>query len=162
MSAGAAAAGAAAAAARRKMQQEEEEMTTYSPQDLSDGWEFKILRSVRGIFRDPDKLREVLAEEGRAGWILVEKFDDGRIRLKRPTGTREFDGKLDFDPYRTNVGLSENKYALVIVGIVTAIIAAFLGFIALVVNAKDNPRPEMPPAIQTVAPAEKPLPQNAP
>ena len=45
-----AAAGAAAAAI---MRQEEEEMTTYTPEDLAQHWEFKILRSVRGAVPQP-------------------------------------------------------------------------------------------------------------
>ena len=72
-------AGAAAAAAAAEMQrQEEEEMTPYSAKDLDDGWEFKILRSNFAAFRNQEKLRAVLEEEKRGGWILVEKFDDQR------------------------------------------------------------------------------------
>ena len=59
-------------------------MTPYQPQDLNDGWEFKILRSLTGAFGKPEKLREFLDEEAKAGWVLVEKFDNNRIRLKRP------------------------------------------------------------------------------
>lgn len=86
-------------------------MTGYSPQDLADDWEFKILRSATGAFKDPEKLRAVLDEEKRAGWVLVEKFDSGRLRLKRPASARQLDGKLDFDPYRNNVGASEGMVA---------------------------------------------------
>ena len=129
MSTGAAAAAAAAAAARRRLeQQEEEEMTPYQPQDLSGDWEFKILRSFRGVFRDPAKLREALDQEARAGWVLVEKFDDTRIRLKRPASARSGDAGLDFDPYRTNVGITEGKYALAVVGI-TLLCMLFFGFV---------------------------------
>ena len=134
MSAGAGAGAAAAAAARRRMQQEEEEMTEYGPQDLADGWEFKILRSMTGAFRHPDKLQHILSEERRAGWILVEKFDNGRIRLKRPASAREMDGKLDSDPYRTYVGPSETKFALIVMGIAFGVIAAIFALIAIVVN----------------------------
>ena len=96
-------AAAAAAAAEQMRRQEEEEMTSYSPKDLAEGWEFKILR---GWFRDSDKLRAVLEDEKRGGWVLVEKFDDGRIRLKRPAGTKvvEEDLASGYDPYRTTVG----------------------------------------------------------
>jgi hypothetical protein len=87
MSGGAAAAAAAAAAARRR--QEEEEMTRYSENDLSEGWEFKILRSNMNAFRKPENLKKYLEEEGRAGWVLVEKFDDNRLRLKRPASAVE-------------------------------------------------------------------------
>jgi hypothetical protein len=114
------------------MQEEEEEMTTYDPPDLSDGWEFKILRSLRGAFRHPEKLKQILAEERRAGWVLVEKFDDGRIRLKRAAKAQEFDKQLDFDPYRTYVGPSESKYGLAVVGITFGVIAAVILIIAII------------------------------
>jgi hypothetical protein len=114
------------------MQQEEEEMTTYDPQDLSDGWEFKMLRSMRSAFRDPEKLKQILAEERRAGWVLVEKFDDGRIRLKRAAKAQEADRQLDFDPYRTYVGPSESKYVLAVMGITFGAIAAVILFIVII------------------------------
>jgi len=80
--AGAAAAAAAAAEAKRIRDEEEEELTSYGHDDLANEWEFKILRSTRPAFRDPDSLQKVLGEESRAGWVLVEKFDNSRIRLK--------------------------------------------------------------------------------
>src|SRR5262245_15477427 len=81
--AGGAAAGGAAAAAAAALaaQQEEEEMTPYGAKDLAEDWEFKILRSATNRFRDPIWLNAILQEEARAGWKLVEKFDDGRVRL---------------------------------------------------------------------------------
>ena len=100
----------AAAVARLRMQQEEEEMTPYQPQDLAGDWEFKILRSVSGSFRKPAKLREALEEESKAGWTLVEKFDNTRLRLKRPASARSGDGALGFDPYRTNFGMSDGRF----------------------------------------------------
>ena len=100
--AGAAAAGAAAQAEQlRRQQEEEEEMTPYSQNDLAEDWEFKILRSQYGLFGYPERLKEILAEESQAGWVLVEKFDNQRIRLKRPAEAKRNDHLLDFDPYRT-------------------------------------------------------------
>src|SRR6266478_6433130 len=105
---GAAGAGAAAAAAEaRRRRQEEEEMTPYSKQDLAENWEFKIIRSVTSMFKDPEKMKAILDEEARAGWVLVEKFDNQRIRLKRPHSARAADATLGFDPYRIQVGMSE-------------------------------------------------------
>ena len=49
-------AAAAAAAARRRREQEEEIMTGYSAQELAEGWEFKIVRSVTSGFKRPDFL----------------------------------------------------------------------------------------------------------
>jgi hypothetical protein len=117
MSAGAA--GAAAAAAAEMLKQEEEEMTPYSTRDLDEGWEFKILRSNFAAFRSREKLRAVLDEEKRGGWTLVEKFDDQRIRLKRPAGAKQVHGELadGYDPYRTTVGMTSAFSVLVVVGI---------------------------------------------
>ena len=91
-------------------------MTGYTGTDLSEGWEFKILRSATGAFRRPDLLRQILDEESRAGWVLVEKFDNQRMRLKRPVSARAADTTLGFDPYRTSHGLSEGRLTLIIIG----------------------------------------------
>lgn len=93
-------------------------MTPYQPQDLSGDWEFKFLRSVTGSFGNPRKLKEALDQEAKAGWALVEKFDNQRIRLKRPASARSGDGTLGFDPYRSYVGLSEVKFSLVLVALI--------------------------------------------
>jgi hypothetical protein len=132
MSAGAAGAGAAAAAEReRQMREEEEELTPYSPTDLAQDWEFKIVRSCTGGFRKPEFLQRVLDDEARAGWVLVEKFDNTRIRLKRTALARERDGKLDFDPYRTDAGPSQVMIAAVAIGIGLAILTTVM-FIAAI------------------------------
>ena len=69
-------------------------MTPYNTQDLAEGWEFKILRSNFREFRNQEKLRAVLDEEKRGGWTLVEKFDDQRIRLKRPAVNQDDAGRF--------------------------------------------------------------------
>jgi hypothetical protein len=123
MIAPAGAAGAAAAAEQqRRLNEEEEALTPYSRNDLAQDWEFKIVRSAMAGFRKPEFLRQVLDDEARAGWVLVEKFDNSRLRLKRPATARERDGKLDFDPYRTDVGLTQNFAALATVGVLFAIL----------------------------------------
>ena len=104
-------------------------MATYMPEELADGWEFKILRSSTNRFKDPQFLRRSLEEEAPAGWTLVEKFDNNRVRLKRPSAARRHDSTLSFDPYRTSIGMTENQLALVIVSIVLGTIA----LVALVV-----------------------------
>jgi hypothetical protein len=124
MTVGAAGAGAAAAR-RRRERKEEEEMTEYTPRELAEGWEFKIVRSATGAFRTPAFLRTVLDEEQRAGWTLVEKFDNGRVRLKRPASARANDSALGSDAYRTHVGMSEAKLTVLI-------IAAVLGGVVLI------------------------------
>ena len=116
-------AGAAAAAAAEMQRQEEEEMTSYSPKELAEDWEFKILRSNFGTFRNPEKLRAVLDEESRGGWMLVEKFDDCRIRLKRPAGFKVIQGDFEhrYDPYRTTFGMSQGALVMTFLGFTVAI-----------------------------------------
>lgn len=63
--------------------------------------EFKFLRCPHPVFHTADLLQHALSEEAGAGWMLVEKFDDKRVRLKRPVSARDHDQSLDFDPYRT-------------------------------------------------------------
>lgn len=111
-------------------------MTGYTPQELAEGWEFKIVRSSTSAFRTPAFLRTVLDEEQRAGWTLVEKFDDARIRLKRPAGARANDSTSGFDAYRTHVGMSEWKLALCILGIVFGGLGLIGLIVALVANAR--------------------------
>ena len=110
-------------------------MTPYSEGELSEGWEFKILRSNLNAFRKPEDLRKFLEEEGRAGWILVEKFDDNRLRLKRTASARLGDAALDFDPYRTQVGVSDARMILLILGIVLAVVVGVIGLVAFLVLA---------------------------
>jgi hypothetical protein len=117
-------AGAAAAAARRRReQQEEEDMTGYGSDELS-GWEFKIVRSTTGRFKNPAIIRQVLEEEARAGWELHEKFDDSRIRFKRRVEKRQGDAALGYDAYRTSYGIKEGTLAMIIIGIVLCVVLA--------------------------------------
>jgi hypothetical protein len=111
------ASGAAAAAARQRMLEEEEEMTAYSREDLASDWEFKIVRSATGAFRNPASLDKLRQEESQAGWELVEKFDNSRVRFKRPRSARENDSRLPqgMDPYRTNYGMDSAVLVIVIV-----------------------------------------------
>ena len=110
-------------------------MTGYTPQELAEGWEFKFVRSSTGAFKTPAFLRAVLDEEQRAGWTLVEKFDNGRIRLKRPASGRAKDSALGSDAYRTHVGMSELQLGLCIFGAVFAGLALIGTIVALIVNA---------------------------
>ena len=115
--------GAAVAAAqkRRLLEKEEQEMTGYGTQDM-DGWEFKIVRSISGRFKNPDTIRKICEEEARSGWEMLEKFDDSRIRFKRRVDKRRSDGQQGVDPYRTQYGLGEGRLAIaIILGIVLAI-----------------------------------------
>jgi hypothetical protein len=134
-----------------KQQDEEETLTPYESQetvlstgstksrrDRKDkdprlvGWEFKIVRANRDLFRDPAMMKKLCDEEAIAGWILLEKLDDQRIRFKRPIAMREVikAEMLSFDPYRTHYGPTGNGRAIVIgLAAITAILLpALLGF----------------------------------
>ena len=109
-------------------------MTPYTPRDLAENWEFKILRSATGAFKDPAVMQRYLAEEAQAGWTLVEKFDNSRIRLKRPAAARQQDAQCTFDPYRTRVGISEVGLGLLIAGSILGSLAVLFTVIILLVK----------------------------
>lgn len=130
------AAATAAAAAARKRRLEEEKMTPYKKEDLDGGWEFKILRSSMEAFKKPEQLQHILEDEARAGWTLVEKFDDARIRLKRPEDAKERDPSLDFDPYRTSVPGEASRMlkGLVVFGVISILTVAVVWYVVTLVN----------------------------
>lgn len=134
IAAGAATSGATAAAHIRKQYEEEERWTVYSDEDLDNDWEFKIVRSDLGAFGKRETLERLIQEEARAGWTMLEKFDDYRVRFKRPRSAREEDPYLpdDVDPYRTHYGRSVGIYVLVAMGLIIAIV---LGVTLLIVMA---------------------------
>jgi hypothetical protein len=100
---------------RRISMSEEEGMSQYSSQDLDGDWEFKIVRASSPVFRKPEALRKLLEEEAMAGWTMVEKFDDSRIRFKRSHSARARDAFLPdgVDPYRSLYGTPTLAYATI-------------------------------------------------
>jgi hypothetical protein len=118
-------------ALQQKLQQEEEEEVTPISADPAAGFEYKIMRSAFGSFKDPLKLRAMLEEEARAGWEMFEKLDDGRVRLRRSVACRQRDADLGQDPYRTNYrGAGGGKVLLwVVVGIVAVCAVVTVGII---------------------------------
>ena len=72
------------------------------------GWEFKIVRASRDIFRNPAVLQKLCEEEAMSGWIMLEKLDDRRIRFKRLLALRDVldPSQLSHDPYRCHYGSS--------------------------------------------------------
>lgn len=124
--------GAVIAAHHRQMMAEEERMTTYTREELDEDWEFKIVRANSAAFRKPETLQKLLTEEAVAGWTMLEKFDDSRIRFKRPRSAREQDGYLPegIDPYRTQYGAPAFLYAALVIGVLLLIVF-MLAFIAL-------------------------------
>ena len=128
------AAGAAAAAAKAaKLREEEEELTPYNSGDL-DVWEFKIVRANSRKFKNAESVRRLCEEESHAGWEMVEKFDDSRIRFKRRLKLRSQDQHLGpgaVDPYRTHVGPTENQIVLLALGVAALIglgVALFISY----------------------------------
>jgi hypothetical protein len=128
----AAGAAAAAAAAERARQEEEENMTPYSHEELDNDWEFKIVRASTGVFNKPEHFNRLIEEEARAGWQLLEKFDNSRVRFKRPRSARQRDAQLPpgVDPYRVRYGISENA----VVGLVLLAVFGGMGLLILVIS----------------------------
>ena len=91
-------------------------MTPYTRDELENDWEFKIVRAQTGAFRKPATFQKLIEEESRAGWQLVEKFDNSRVRFKRPRSARQRDGQLPagVDPYRVQYGIGESALAAII------------------------------------------------
>jgi hypothetical protein len=119
----------ARAAARKRRELEEESMTTYSRDDL-EGWEFKIVRSSFGRFRNQKAVQKVCEEEARAGWQMLEKFDNSRIRFKRRVEKRSMDPHIEGDAYRTSADVGTSTRSQIIVGVL--LLCAGLAMLALV------------------------------
>ena len=98
-------------------------MNEYAQDGSSGDWEFKIVRSDSAAFRNPEVLKKLVEEEARAGWVMLEKFDDGRVRFKRPRSARARDAFLPdgVDPYRTQYGGYAARRA-VLVGVMLGIV----------------------------------------
>lgn len=126
----------AAQAALQALMEEEEEMTNYTHDDLNN-YEFKILRSAISGFRSPETLAKALEEESVHGWQLVEKFDDARIRLKRPRGAKSrvnTGAGAGTDPYRTQYGISDGRFAIYIVTGTLLLCAVIIGGLVYFIN----------------------------
>ena len=133
MSYGAIVAANAAAARRRQtlLEKEEEEMTQYTQDDLRNDWEFKIVRSGTAAFRKPEVLNRLLEEEAQAGWVMLEKLDDSRIRFKRPRSARAKDAYLPdgVDPYGTQYGAPVTRQAVLVgVGLLVLLVLGVMVF----------------------------------
>lgn len=101
-------------------------MTAYG---AAEDWEFKIVRSISG-FRKPQRLRAMLVMEALAGWELLEKLDDNRVRLRRKTSQRAADATRAVDAYRTNYGASQWTIALLSVLVAVVLVVALFVFLA--------------------------------
>jgi len=65
-------------------------------------WEYKIVRASSDLFGDPKVFRKLCLEEARAGWVLLEKLDNQRVRFQRSRASRQAiaPGPRPIDPYR--------------------------------------------------------------
>jgi hypothetical protein len=122
------------------------------------GWEYKIVRASRKVFRDPAVFKKLCTEEEQAGWVLFEKLDDRRVRFKRPLALRALvqAERLTFDPYRTEYreASSWRRIPIAIAFLAALILPAYLGyaFVAQILT-KSTVQPTAQP---TVTPLESP------
>ena len=73
-------------------------------------------------------------DEARSGWELVEKFDDARLRFKRPTAARNIPSPAGLDPYRTNYGISQGKLTAIILLAVFGSMGLIIAVVAVLTN----------------------------
>jgi hypothetical protein len=171
--------------AERRCEQEEEQLTPYDSEEdttskkTPDGyalaskdtgitdWEFKIVRASRDLFREPQVLKQLCDEEAQAGWMLLEKLDDRRIRFKRPTALRHIikPEHLPYDPYRTHYGPSSPDWvtALGAIAFLAALLLpVYLGYALVSVTlSHDRAQTSTSPEPVPTAPQKQPTP-NAP
>ncbi len=129
------------------------------------GWEFKIVRAKGDLFRHPEIFQRLCEEEAKAGWVLLEKFDDCRARFKRPIALRDMikPESLSYDPYRCYYGSTFQPlhYLAPVAALIAVIVPAYLGF-TFVSSMLANSRESSPPSPTPTLPATETVPQPAP
>jgi hypothetical protein len=78
--------------------EEEECMSGYGSDETSSQWQFKI---VRGSFKTAQQVEAVQQEQAEYGWVLVEIFDQHRIRFKRHVSEAGKDAYREGNPWAT-------------------------------------------------------------
>lgn len=134
---------------------------TTAKQQLKDprlvGWEFKIVRANRNIFRDSAVLQKLCQEEAESGWIMLEKLDDRRVRFKRPIALREIvkSEYLKHEPYRSYYGSSWQpwQWFAAMSVLVAMTLPAYLGY-TLVTRTFASSTPPAQPIPATFPPLE--------
>ncbi len=97
-----------------KEQQKQEEEIRYTEEAHSQDLEFKILRCMTGAFGKPEVMKIVIEEESQNGWILLEKFDEYRLRFYRKRGFLK-KTSCSIEPYRTVYGISQWRFTALII-----------------------------------------------
>ena len=112
-------------------------------------WEYKIVRAQRDLFRNPKTFEKLCQEEAIAGWVMVEKLDDRRVRFRRPSNYQPSQSQSDqaafIDPYRSSYGSSFNLIGLLtgVAFLMAIILPAYLGYILVSTTLNSLP-PELP------------------
>ncbi len=93
-------------------------------------WEYKIVQVRGGGFRSLKAIQYVCQQEAKFGWVLLEKMDDNRLRLKRSVSWRAKDGLLKQNPYRTDYGVSGDfmMFLSIVATLMILGIPAYLGY----------------------------------
>ncbi len=112
------------------------------------GWEFKIVRASRDIFRNPTVFQKLCQEEAMAGWILLEKLDDRRVRFKRLIAVRNVLNveQLVHDPYRCHYGSSFTPLTLLgaIAALTAILVPSYFGYTlvsGMLAHSRETPTP---------------------
>lgn len=117
-------------------------------------WEYKIVRSNYDLFRNSQNFMRLCEEESQAGWILLEKLDDRRVRFKRNIAMRDqIDvNQLSFDPYRCHYGPSNGliNFMGAIAAMTAMVLPAYLGYTLVSHTLQES----APKNSQTQAPLE--------
>ena len=111
-------------------------MTKYTSEELDKNWEFKIVRSLGNAFHRPEVFQALLQEESIAGWELVEKLDDRRVRFKRPRDARRKDINLPpgYDPYRSTYGSTAIRNTSLVIGILAMVLVMGISLLGIFSN----------------------------
>lgn len=93
--------------------------------------EYKVVQSTTPYFAKSQNISAVMAEEEKAGWRLLEKCDNYKLRLQRDISHRANDKDLSIDAYRSQVGVNN----AVVYGITTVLTLAVVYAIFNMVGA---------------------------
>ncbi len=124
------------------------------------GWEFKIVRASRDLFRNPAVFQKLCEEEAVSGWIMLEKLDDRRVRFKRLIALRDVldASQLAFDPYRCHYGSSFTPLTWVgaIAILLAATVPSYFGYTLVSSMLDKTPEKPAPSPYETIPPQSFP------